>query len=260
LPFGRFSPCYSFFNPLPFFPDSILTCKSDTLLKTPQPGRWAEFIWNTPDTFWFDPILQISKSGIYRLRSLDTEFNCPALVDTFYVGLNRERESVLAVNGKPEFRNSLVFSFPQNLTFSLTEKNAQDVQWRINETEFEPGAISKLVIATSEGVYEQEAKYFIGPCLTRAKGKIKLSLDSKDLSIPNLLTLNGDGINDMFVIQNLEKYAQSNLQVFNRWGKKVFEASPYLNNWKPDQEGNYFFILSLEGKTFSGWLLGNDKR
>jgi hypothetical protein len=33
--------------------------------------------------------------------------------------------------------------------------------------------------------------------------------------------------------------------VFNRWGQKVFEAVPYLNNWVPvkEAEGTYFYIL-----------------
>lgn len=42
---------------------------------------------------------------------------------------------------------------------------------------------------------------------------------------------NGDGHNDTFVIRHLEEYPINKIHIFNRWGDKVFEAEPYLNNW-----------------------------
>ncbi len=67
-----------------------------------------------------------------------------------------------------------------------------------------------------------------------------------DLTIPNVFTPNGDGINDEFEILNLEHYPNAQIVVFNRWGKKVFEHHDYYNNWwdggnAPD--GVYFYVL-----------------
>jgi hypothetical protein len=46
--------------------------------------------------------------------------------------------------------------------------------------------------------------------------------------------------------------------VFNRWGKKVFEASPYLNNWSASElsDGTYFYILYVnEGQQIESDLM-----
>ncbi len=76
--------------------------------------------------------------------------------------------------------------------------------------------------------------------------------------IPNVFTPNKDGDNDVLMFKNLEHYT-NNLQVFNRWGKLVFEQENYKNDWDGDDhaEGTYYFILTinnLEGRaeTYKG--------
>ena len=49
------------------------------------------------------------------------------------------------------------------------------------------------------------------------------------LSFPNVITVNGDGVNDLFEIQNLPE--NTDLIVLNRWGNVVFSSVNYLNNW-----------------------------
>ena len=79
----------------------------------------------------------------------------------------------------------------------------------------------------------------------------------KHIQPPTTFSPNGDGVNDRFVIKNIEKFPLNTLQVFNRWGNKVFEASPYRNTWDGFNqsgmsvggdllpEGTYFYILNL---------------
>jgi gliding motility-associated-like protein len=51
------------------------------------------------------------------------------------------------------------------------------------------------------------------------------------LSIYNALTPNGDGLNDTFVIENITNpcYSDNTVEVFNRWGVKVYSAKNYNN-------------------------------
>jgi len=42
---------------------------------------------------------------------------------------------------------------------------------------------------------------------------------------------NTDGINDFWIIENIELYPNSILKVFNRWGSEVYSAKGYLNTW-----------------------------
>ncbi|MEI6820720.1 MAG: gliding motility-associated C-terminal domain-containing protein [Bacteroidota bacterium] len=72
---------------------------------------------------------------------------------------------------------------------------------------------------------------------------IKPEQDVKELKIPNVFTPNGDGVNDYFVINNLETCSSAQLKVCDRNGRVVFETNSYHNEWDghglPD--GVYFY-------------------
>ncbi len=93
---------------------------------------------------------------------------------------------------------------------------------------------------------------------------------SECLTIFNEFSPNNDGANDFFFIECIEQYPNNLLQIFNRWGAKVFEMKGYDNSWdgisngratlnasKRLPVGTYYYILELgEGQTVpkSGWL------
>jgi gliding motility-associated-like protein len=70
------------------------------------------------------------------------------------------------------------------------------------------------------------------------------------LIIPNVFTPNSDGVNDFFVVDGLERYPNTLLQVFNRWGQVVYENENYDNSWDGTNmsgakvsDGTYYFII-----------------
>ncbi len=64
-------------------------------------------------------------------------------------------------------------------------------------------------------------------------------------SFYNVITPDGNGQNDVFTILNAERI-NNRLVVFNRWGKKVFEAENYANTWDGDNlaDGTYYYIFT----------------
>ena len=51
-------------------------------------------------------------------------------------------------------------------------------------------------------------------------------------NIPNVISPNGDGINDTWVIPTAYvQGTQTKIKIFNNQGKQVFETSDYQNNW-----------------------------
>lgn len=73
-----------------------------------------------------------------------------------------------------------------------------------------------------------------------------------DPIFPTVITPNGDGKNDLFVIQNLEKiYPNCQMTIFNRWGNVVYESTGYAEPWDGTFKGEklpmgaYFFKLEL---------------
>jgi gliding motility-associated-like protein len=59
-----------------------------------------------------------------------------------------------------------------------------------------------------------------------------------DLDPVNVITPNGDGINDNFVIHGVELFPNSALYVFNRWGEPVYESLSYQNDWEGTYNGS----------------------
>jgi hypothetical protein len=60
-----------------------------------------------------------------------------------------------------------------------------------------------------------------------------------------------------FFIQNLSFFPDNQIRIFDKSGNLVFKAKPYLQNWplKEPSESKYFYILDLDDKRISGWLL-----
>ena len=70
----------------------------------------------------------------------------------------------------------------------------------------------------------------------------------REITMPNVITPNGDGENDFLVIEYLDLYPGSRLLIYDRWGTKVLDATDYQNDWDgADQsEGTFFYILHIE--------------
>ena len=64
------------------------------------------------------------------------------------------------------------------------------------------------------------------------------TLSDDDIEIFNLVTPNGDGENDVFVIRNIGLYPENSLEIYNRWGVKVYDVTGY------GQSGRYFTGVS----------------
>lgn len=68
------------------------------------------------------------------------------------------------------------------------------------------------------------------------------------LMIPDIITPNGDGKNDLFVIPGLSDYQSNELVVMNRWGSPVYRKSGYLQDWGANglSDGTYFYVLKVK--------------
>lgn len=78
------------------------------------------------------------------------------------------------------------------------------------------------------------------------------------ITVSNVFTPNGDGINEVFFIKNLELYPDHQLDIFDRWGRKVFTAAPYLNDWEAEgvKAGTYYYSLRVrETGDQKGWVV-----
>ena len=89
--------------------------------------------------------------------------------------------------------------------------------------------------------------------------------EASTVFIPEGFSPNDDGINDLFVIRNVPAGLTVQLEVFNRWGHRVYASADYKNDWDgtanqgirandkgaglPD--GTYFYVTKLsDGREF----------
>lgn len=80
--------------------------------------------------------------------------------------------------------------------------------------------------------------------------------------IATAYTPNGDGVNDKWIIVDIERYPNAKVEIFNRWGAKIFSSTNgYNNDWDGTFSGNhlpdgtYFYIVDLKKenlKPFTG--------
>jgi gliding motility-associated-like protein len=107
---------------------------------------------------------------------------------------------------------------------------------------------------TSEGNYTIALN--VGGCID----DIIVTTEHCLVSPPNVITPNNvDGKNDYFHIEGLENFPDTKLQIFNRWGKKIYESNNYQNDWNGDgaSDGIYNWVLYLadgRGTTMHGTL------
>lgn len=78
-----------------------------------------------------------------------------------------------------------------------------------------------------------------------------------EFTLPNIITPNGDGLNDVFRFRNapLTKLA---LHIFTRWGQQVYVSTDYQQDWNaaglPDGIYYYYVVPANDGTSVKGWL------
>ena len=86
------------------------------------------------------------------------------------------------------------------------------------------------------------------------------------ITVYNGFTPDGDGINDNWIIENIENYPTNTVSIFNRWGNKIWSTTNYDNtsnlwngkhtNGNTLPSGTYFYVIEIDGGVGvkKGWV------
>ncbi|MBM3403177.1 MAG: gliding motility-associated C-terminal domain-containing protein, partial [Bacteroidetes bacterium] len=80
-------------------------------------------------------------------------------------------------------------------------------------------------------------------------------LDDYNITPNNILSPNGDGVNDFWVIENLESYPNNQVTIYDKAGRVIYNVKNYQNNWNGQlngavlHEGAYYYIINLGSGT-----------
>jgi gliding motility-associated-like protein len=66
----------------------------------------------------------------------------------------------------------------------------------------------------------------------------------------NILTPNGDGVNDTWIVKNIDLYPENELRIIDRNGREMYRVKSYNNTWDGSSngtqlaEGTYYYIIT----------------
>ncbi|SJZ64880.1 Ig-like domain-containing protein, partial [Sediminibacterium ginsengisoli] len=149
------------------------------------------------------------------------------------------------------------------------DKTTKTITWKIPTLAFNEKSTMRLKVQVTSGgdivntVSVKSDEVDGNPANNLASATYSVSADTTvkdDIFIPNVVTPNGDGKNDKFLILGINRYPGTQLVIYNRWGNMVFHSKDYSNNWDGSglNEGTYFYILTVPKptgtKVYNGWV------
>lgn len=210
-------------SPVPDLKENLLICDSQTVYLMANVSG-VNFQWSTGD---FGPVLAVNAPGLYAVTVTDTN-GCQG-TDQVTVGADVTPAPYL---GEDRYICGIK---PQELYVSA--QNAQ-ISW------FNGQSGPKTTVFEA-GWYEVTVTNQCGSGTDSVR--IEMDPHGGNLYYPNAFTPNGDGINDFFEISAPEE--SYHLEIFDRWGKLMFESftpqSSWDGKWEQNDaaEGVYVFVL-----------------
>lgn len=205
------------------------TCIGDTLIAYGNSPNAANSFWTTPNnTIQSDTIqlydLQVNNSGYYSFTAIDSS-GCVS-VDSFYIEIDAPYVFDLDNDTTLCSGDQIIYTSPVDSNFIWSGFDPFDQQQVLTNS-------ATLILTVWTGTFcpysDTVAVQFV-QCSPVA---------------PNVVTANGDGMNDLFKIKDAQYMFDDYLIIYNRWGDVVYETYEYKNDFNAAQynlnEGTYFY-------------------
>ncbi len=199
--------------------DSSLFCEGDTLLL----DAYFYASYYTWQDSTYQSSYEVSDEGKYFVEVRNI---CGVASDTVSFVLDRDNVTL---------GNDTLICLQEPLVLLANQPSATDWFWQ-------DGSTLPFYEAESTGEY---FVFVTTPCLFIYDSIAVETIDCA-LIAPNVFTPNNDGVNDTFNVINIDQLNYSwSLEVYNRWGQRVYYSSLYQNDWTADNisDGVYFYIL-----------------
>lgn len=209
-------------------------CEGEILvLEALNPDNNTHYLWSDGSN---EPNLIVEKTGTYWVAVQNT---CEHKKDTIRVVFIENPEVNLGRDTSICLGQTLYLDAQNSEANYLWQDGSKQSFFEVNET----GTYSVIVQRGKCEVYDE---IFVEV------------VDCQDeLFIPNVITPNGDGKNDYFIIEQINGLGWE-LQIFHRNGTEIYHSKNYKNDWRAEgfPSNTYFYTLKdpRGKKNYKGWI------
>ncbi|SFO47618.1 conserved repeat domain-containing protein/gliding motility-associated C-terminal domain-containing protein [Chitinophaga sp. YR627] len=91
---------------------------------------------------------------------------------------------------------------------------------------------------------------------------VNMNIVPDEITVPNVITPNGDGANDKLEIKGLNKFVQNEIIIYNRWNNVLYKKQNYQGEWDGQglNAGTYYYTLkgldaNGQWHTYNGYIM-----
>jgi gliding motility-associated-like protein len=177
---------------------------------------------------------------------------CQASQTSFTVGFAAQPESTIL--GGCQGNAYVLTATPVNY-----DGAAASYSWTSSDGQVVSGGSTPSVTVSGAGTYT------LTVTVSGCDGSTPFVAGTTSCTIQKGISANNDGMNDFF---DLDGFNVSRLEIFNRYGTKVYERRNYVNEWKGQSDkgdelpdGTYYYVIERrDGEpTKTGWIYINRK-
>ena len=211
----------------------VIICENDSVTITASGAQ--SYIWDNGDT---SRTIRLEDSRFYKV--------------TGYTGTNCfDTDSIeVQVNPNP------VADAGEDITLNLGESTLLLGNGGANYIWSPDTYLSDPFIAMPESKPTESITYTLTVANTEGcsdNDSVTITVDQNaTIPIHNMITPNGDGLNDKWDLSSVPDLANMKVSVINRWGWEVYTSTDYQNNWngtfenEPLQDGSYIYVLEYK--------------
>jgi gliding motility-associated-like protein len=226
---------------------SLSICKGDTAQITGVYNSDYTYLWSPNeyinDINSYNPKVYPPSTKKYKVVVTNTVTQCKGfdsvIIHVYNPVVDVSYENITGCQGQP--------------TVKLINTNSEGFNylWNFGDGIFQVDFPTVTHAYSHFGEYTVVLKIFNDQC--NATDTLKIVIPA--VNIPNLITPNGDQLNDKYVIEGMTN--NWIFDVYNRWGDLIYTREPYDQSWGGEglSEGVYYYLITdPAGNKCKGWV------
>lgn len=125
----------------------------------------------------------------------------------------------------PSGNSTQEFCYTALLSDLYVDSNGNSIQWFSQAT----GGIPLPLTTVLQNQTTYYAEEIINGCPSLIRFPVLVKINECDVTVYNFVSVDNDGLNEIFTIDGITFYPENNVQIFNRWGILVYEINGYNN-------------------------------